>query len=97
MKNGFLKKIELGPLLGSFQLKIIMRYILTHDNCISGIYLFSNELDHSAIKLSPLPTYLPTNLLLWTYGHLRIVYGAFLVALKLFSLSIMAQKPPPSC
>ena len=35
---------------------------------------------------------------LWNYEwHLRIVYGAFLVALKLFSLSIMAQKPPPSC
>ena len=32
------------PLLGSFQLKITMRYILTHVNCISGIYLFSNEL-----------------------------------------------------
>ena len=77
-----------------------MKYILTHDNCISGLtytYLFSNELDHSTVKLSPLPTYLPTNLLLWTYGHLRIVYGAFLVALKLFSHSIMAQKPPSSC
>ena len=77
-----------------------MKYILTHDNCISGLiytYLFSNELDHSTIKLSPLPTNLPTNLLLWTYGHLTIVYGAFLVALKLFSPSIMAQKPPSSC